>query len=69
VRVVLAEDSLAVDDHVEDAVVTPNQLGLLAELLLDRGRQTGGLRQVVSAPAVVDGDLHAFPIGQSFAAA
>ncbi|MGH7287521.1 MAG: hypothetical protein ACREI8_05820 [Myxococcota bacterium] len=55
---VLAEDALAVGADVEDAVITSQQLGRDAELLLDRGRQTGGLRQVVSAPAVVNGDLH-----------
>lgn len=55
---VLAEDARAIDDYVEDAVVTTQQLALHPVRLFDRGRQTGGLRQVVSTPAVVDGDLH-----------
>lgn len=69
ILLVLAEDPRAVDDDVEDAVAAPYQLGLHPELLLDRGRQTGGLRQVVSTPAVVNGDLHGSPIDTDQASA
>jgi hypothetical protein len=39
---VLREDALTVRHDVEDAVVSPDELGIVAELALDRGRQTGG---------------------------
>jgi len=51
---VFREDHAAVRLYVEDAVVSLDQARLDAELLLDTGRQTGGLRQVVSGYAVLD---------------
>ena len=69
ILLVFAEDARIIDDDVEDAVAAPHQLGREAELFLDRGRQTGGLRQVVSTPAVVDGDLHEASIGTQRASA
>jgi hypothetical protein len=42
-NVVLAPDLLAVHVDVEDAARALDQLGINAELLLDRSRQTGGL--------------------------
>ena len=49
---------LPIDLHVEDAARSLDQLGLDAEALLDRGRQTGGLRCIVSRDTVGDADLH-----------
>jgi len=51
-------DFPAVEDHVEDTSAAFNQLGFAACLLLDRIRQTGGLRMIVSLHAIRDGDLH-----------
>jgi hypothetical protein len=55
---VLAVDLLAVDGDVEDPAAPFDQLGFDVVLLLDSGRQTGGLWQVVSGAAVLDRDLH-----------
>jgi hypothetical protein len=55
---VLRVDPLAVHDDIEDPVVTFDELWLYAYLVLDEGRQTGGLGQVVSTHAVLDEDLH-----------
>jgi hypothetical protein len=55
---VLREDQLAVYDHIEDAVIAPDELRFDAPGLLDLGRQPGGLREIVSSPTVGDGDLH-----------
>jgi hypothetical protein len=60
--IVLREDLPAVDDDVEDAAAPLDELGRDARLLLDRGRQTGGLRLVVSLHAVGDRDLHRLPL-------
>jgi hypothetical protein len=51
-------DEIAVGDDVEYAVVALAQLRLDTECIADFGRQTGGLRQVVSACAVGDDDIH-----------
>jgi hypothetical protein len=51
-------DDLAVDGDREDAAVPLFEAGGDAELLLDRGLQTGGLGEVVSLPAVGDEDVH-----------
>ena len=51
---VLREDELAVGDDVELATRARGHVGVDAERLLDRGRQTGGLWQVVSHLAVAD---------------
>jgi hypothetical protein len=53
---VLGEDQLAVRFHVEDPVLALRQRRRDAVLLLDRIRQTGGLRVVVSNRAVDDLD-------------
>lgn len=60
-RLLLGVDQLTVQHDIEDAVVTLNQLRLylVAEGLLQLGRQTGGLRKVVSPSAVCDLDVHA----------
>jgi len=54
----LGEDELAVGDDVELTAGARDDVGVDAERLLDRGRQTGGLRQVVSNLAVADRHLH-----------
>jgi len=56
---VLAEDEPPIRLDVEDPARTLDELGLDPELLLDRGRQTGGLGQIVSLHAIGDADLHA----------
>src|SRR5438874_3770756 len=53
---VLREDRLSVEDHVEDPVLALRELGIDPEIALDGGRQTGGLGQVVSDRAVNDLD-------------
>lgn len=51
-------DQFAVEFHVEDAVAAFDQLRFFRERLLDAGRQTGGLGQVVSHHAILNADLH-----------
>jgi len=57
-RVVLGEDDVTVHDHIEDAVVAPDELRLDAQLFGQPGPQTGGTGKVASTHAVDDGDLH-----------
>lgn len=57
-HVMLAPDLLPVDVNVEHAAGAFDQLGIHAELFLNRSRQTGGLGKVVSLRAVFDGDGH-----------
>ncbi len=52
-------DGLAVDRDLEDAAEAFLETGGDPVLLLDGGLQTGGLREVVSLPAVGDEDVHA----------
>jgi GNAT superfamily N-acetyltransferase len=59
---VLRENLLPVGDDVEDATVARDDLGLQAELTLDRSRQTGGLGSIVSTDAIGDGDVHTVPM-------
>ena len=56
--VVLVPDLFAVHVNVKHAAHAFDQLGIHAELLLDRGRQTGGLGKIISLRAVLDGDDH-----------
>jgi hypothetical protein len=60
-RFVLRVHERAIDIHVEDASVARDERGLDAEFLLDRIRQTGGDRVVVSGLAVLDGNAHDIP--------
>ena len=55
-RLVLGEHGPIVGDDVEDPVGSSNQRALDAEILLDRGRQTGGPGFVVSNHAEFDAD-------------
>jgi hypothetical protein len=50
------ENPLPVHRHFENAAVAFFQVRLRPEFLLNRGRQTGGLRQIISLPAVGDLD-------------
>ena len=54
----LGVDEGAVGGDVEHAAAALDELGLRAELCGNLGRQTGGLGQVASADAVIDGDAH-----------
>ena len=54
----LGEDERTVGHDVELATGTDEHLGVDAEHVLDRGRQTGGLRKIVSNFAVADRHLH-----------
>ncbi len=56
--VLLAPDLRAFDVYIEDAARPFDQLRLQLELALDRIRQTGGCREVVSLPTVLNGDFH-----------
>jgi len=53
-RPVLGEDEFSVHDDIEDSPAALDQLRLGIELFGDPGRQTGGLREVVSGYAVGD---------------
>jgi hypothetical protein len=53
-------DQLPIGGDFEDAARGAQDFDGGAELSLQLGRQTGGLRVVVSDPAVFDGDSHAF---------
>jgi hypothetical protein len=57
----LAVNQLAVGLYVKDSTTAPDQFDLHAVLLLDRGRQTGGCRLVVSFATILDADFHEFP--------
>jgi len=50
---------VAIGEHVEHSLIPLHELGLDAEALPDRSRQTGGPRSVVSTHAVVDLHPHA----------
>ena len=58
----LAVDQLAVDFDVEDAPAALDELGVDAEFGLNGVRQTGGLGSVVSFHAVLDGNVHVYPL-------
>jgi len=58
---VSAVNELTVSLYVEDPAAAPDQFDLDVMVLLDRGRQTGGCRLVVSFSTVLDADFHAFP--------
>ena len=57
-RLVLRKDQLTLRLDVEDTVGPFDELGVEAKPLLDLGRQTGDLGQVVSTNAVRNGDVH-----------
>ena len=55
----LRENEVAVDDDIEDASATDDQIRGRAEIRFELGRQTDGFRLVVSSAAISDRDLHA----------
>ena len=58
VGVLIRVGELPVDGDLEDAAHPFLQASVDAVLALDGGLQTGGLREVVSLPAVQDLDVH-----------
>lgn len=56
----LGEDQLPVRNDIKDPAAAADEFALDAGLVADRGRQTGGLREIVSLSAVGDADLHEF---------
>ena len=58
----LAVDQPAVDFNVEDAPAAFDEFGGDVEFGLDRVRQTGGLRRVVSLDTVFNGNVHVGPL-------
>ena len=56
--VVLGVDEFSIGNDVKDAAAALDQLHLGFERLLDGGRQTGGVRSIVSFNAVCNRDLH-----------
>lgn len=56
----LAVDQLSVNFDIKNAAFTFNKPGIGAGFAFDCGRQTGGLRCVVSHDTVSDCDVHEF---------
>ena len=56
----LAVDQTAIQFHVEDATFSLYQFTVNALGVFNGGRQTGGLRRVVSHYAISDSDFHFF---------
>ena len=52
------ENQFAVRCHVELTATPDDDVSVDAQRVIDRGRQTGGLRKVVSNFAVADRQLH-----------
>jgi hypothetical protein len=63
--VVLTPYRLAIHVHIENAAGALDETGINVEGLLDGGRQTGGLGEIVSLRAILDGDGHEFRSFQS----
>jgi hypothetical protein len=57
VDVVLGEQQLTIEPHLEGAARALLEAGSNGETAFDLGRQTGGARLVVSDDAIVDDDL------------
>ena len=53
-----AVDHLPVHGDLVDPLLALDEFSVDIELFLDSGRQTGGLREVVSLDAIGDSDLH-----------
>lgn len=54
----LAVDQFTFELDVEDAAAALNHFGVYIKFFLDRVRQTGGLRGIISLNAVFDGNMH-----------
>jgi hypothetical protein len=61
---VFRKQQLAVHRDIENPAVSAGQFRLDPQFALERGRQTGGLREVVSTTAVLDRDLHRLMLAQ-----
>ena len=51
-------DQPSIHFHIEDPLAALDEFRLHSQRLPDLSRRTGGLRQVVSHPAVLDSDVH-----------
>gem|GEM_PF-4528931 len=51
-------DKPSINFHIEDTLAALDEFRLHSQRLPDLRRRTGGLRQVVSHPAIFDGDVH-----------
>ena len=58
----LAVDQISIGFNVEDSPAALDEFGVDVEFGLNRVRQTGGLRRVVSLYAILDGNLHGDPL-------
>ncbi len=56
----LGEDELPVQLDVEDSTAARDEFGRDVVFFLDLGRQTGGLRLVISTRAIRNSDVHFF---------
>ena len=54
----LREDKISIYCDIKDAVLAFDEFRFDAELIGNCGRQTGGLREIVSRDAVGNGDFH-----------
>jgi hypothetical protein len=52
------KDNIAIDADLKDPFLALDEFAVDTEFLLDRGRQTGGLREVVSLNAVLNRNVH-----------
>ena len=59
----LGEDQFLVRYDVKDSTAAAYEFTLDAGLVADRGRQTGGLGEIISLSAVGDADLHELLLG------
>jgi hypothetical protein len=58
VFVVLGKNQNTISSNIEDAAATLDEVGLHSEFLKNFGRQTGGVRQIISTYAIFDRDMH-----------
>ena len=58
IELMFGEEKVAVGVHIENAAAALDERGFVTRRILDLGRQTGGPGEVVSLPAVLDGDFH-----------
>ncbi len=50
----LGENQVVIDPHIKNAAFVFDQLRINIESILQLGRQTGGLRKIVSDAAIID---------------
>jgi hypothetical protein len=56
-------DNLVIRCDFEDTAVIGNQAGIQIETTFNGGRQTGGLRKIISFAAIADADLEMINAG------